>query len=112
MNPFQQQVLEALGNFTGFMTARIITQWFVEAPDPQAEIDTCVEAWKQESRDRFAALAKRDFERTGLINTEGAYIESVLAEAEKRLRATLEGAVRIHLAQQQQADGAPGEIIQ
>jgi hypothetical protein len=111
VNAFQQQVLEALGHFTGFMTARIITQWFVQAPDPQAEIDMCVETWKQESRDRFNEMTQAHFARTGLISNEGDHFEAVLAEAEKRLRASLEGAVRIHLQQREQQQQS-GEVIQ
>lgn len=85
----EQAVRKALTQFENFCVSQIIAAWFADAPDPASLVDEMLGKWEASTRSRYERAAKQRTEATGVISVDDQWLDEVLAEANKRIRASL-----------------------
>lgn len=86
----EQGVNEALKSFQNFCLDQMVAAWFADAPDPAALIEEILTMWEAANRARFARAARQQSEATGIVITGGTWLDDVITESKKRIRAALD----------------------
>lgn len=92
--PDERGVNEALKSFQNFCLDQIVAAWFADAPDPAALTDEMLDKWERMMRSRYGRAARQQSEATGIITTGGTWLDDVLEESKKRIRASLGRAIK------------------
>lgn len=85
----EQAVRKALDQFQSYCLTQIVAAWFADAPDPAALVDEMLGKWEASTRTRYERAARQRTEATGVISVDDQWLDEVLAEANKRIRASL-----------------------
>lgn len=91
MSKSEEHVLQQCGYFHSYVVEQMIRYWVETEPEPDALINQLVSGWRERATGQFQSHERAMFEKTGIISTEGEYFQSVLDEAERRVRLKLFG---------------------
>jgi hypothetical protein len=77
----EQAINLATGTFDQLCLVEMTLDWLICVPDPVANLNSVIQAWRAQRTAQYDAQARANFERDGTISTDRDFLLSILDEA-------------------------------